>query len=451
MKTIIECNCLDQNLIIKNKPTIASGGANEDVIIFNFCDKWKDLKKTAIFFNTKNDIYKQELDAENKCFIPEMTLAKAGKLYIGVYGEKECERRTSSIVSLDIQQGATVSGENLIDKAKKEQRETDRTELAGVVTELTGEDYSTSEWDRLMGVTAELPIKSEQDIVDLRDCRDLKYAFERCTTLPSILLDTYNLETDEETAEEKYIRLPYLNTKNMVFNIWSPKPSVFKVSKSIVECGFDVSACKTISATQNSPFVNANYLQRTKLTGIRSLDRMWYMFYNAVGLVEVELGDSGTAPETVNSLYWQAAFSGCTSLQAITGDPLDMSRGDYYSNADNKAETRTFYNCKDLRHVRFKPGTICHDLDLSYCTALIKKYESTTDNPGTLLSIINGVRDYTGEEDPITIYFSTFVKSYLSSWRCTIDEQTGLYVYSDKNSDFTMWSVLTNLKGVVIS
>lgn len=136
-------------------------------------------------------------------------------------------------------------------------------------------------------------------------------------------------------------------------------------------------------------------------------------------------------------------------MQAITGDPLDMSRGNYYSNADDKAETRMFYNCKDLRHVRFKVGTISHDLDLSYCPALIKKYESTTDDPGTLLSIINGVREYTGEEDPITIKFSTFVKSYLSSWRCTIDEQTGLYVYSDKNSDFTMWSVLTNLKGLL--
>lgn len=343
------------------------------------------------------------------------------------------------------------SGINVIDTAKAEQRETDRTELAGVVTELTGEDYTTSEWNELLNATAELPIKTEQDIIDLRDCTDLKYAFERCTTLPSILVDKFNLETDEETAEKKYIRLPYLNTKNMVFNIWSPVPASFKISKSIVECGFDVSACKTISTTQNSLFVNANYLQRTKLTGIRSLDRMWYMFYRSVGLVEIELGDSGTAPETLNSLYWQAAFSGCTSLQAITGDPLDMSRGDYYSDANDKAETRTFYNCESLRYVRFKTGTICRDLDLSYCPALIKKYEATTDDPGTLLSIINGVRDYTGAEDPITIKFSTFVKSYLSSWRCTIDEQTGLYVYSDRNSDNTMWTILTTVKGVVIS
>ncbi len=343
------------------------------------------------------------------------------------------------------------SGINVIDTAKAEQREADRTELAGVVTELTGEDFTAAEWNELIDVTAELPVKTEQDIIDLRDCTDLRYAFERCTTLPSILVDTFNLETDEDTAEKIYIRLPYLNTKNMVFNIWSPAHSSLKISKSIVECGFDVSACKTISTTQNSPFVNANYLQRTKLTGIRSLDRMWYMFYRSVGLVEIELGDSGTAPEALDSLYWQAAFSGCRNLQAITGDPLDMSRGDYYSDANDKAETRTFYNCESLRYVRFKVGTICRDLDLSYCPALIKKYEATTDDPGTLLSIINGVRDYTGAEDPITIKFSTFVKSYLSSWRCTIDEQTGLYVYSDRNSDNTMWTILTTAKGVVIS
>lgn len=343
------------------------------------------------------------------------------------------------------------SGINVIDTAKADQREADRSELAGVVTELTGEDYSTSEWDELLNTTAELPIKTAQDIIDLRDCTGLKYAFERCTTLPSILVDTFNLETDSETAEEKYIRLPYLNTKNMVFNIWQPVPKPFTISKSIVECGFDVSSCKTISATQNSPFVSANYLQRTKLTGIRSLDRMWYMFYNAVGLIEIELGDSGTAPETLKSLYWQGAFSGCRNLQAITGDPLDMSRGDYYSDANDKAETRTFYNCESLRYVRFKTRTICRDLDLSYCPALTKKYEATTDDPGTLLSIINGVRDYTGAEDPITIKLSTFVKSYLSSWRCTIDEQTGLYVYSDRNSDNTMWTILTTVKGVVIS
>ena len=440
----------EQRGVFPEKSNIGTvGEKNATTLVFLLPDSLQGYEMNLVFTNAHGSF---SYTVDNNSFdLPQEILTDSVLNMQIALKDKDRVIWKSKPTTFNLNPALDDSGVNVIDTAKADQREADRSELAGVVTELTGEDYSTSEWDELMDVAAELPIKSEQDIVDLRDCTDLKYAFERCTTLPSILVDTYNLEIDEETAEKKYIRLPYLNTKNMVFNIWSPTPSAYVISKSIVECGLDVSACKTISKMQSSPFVYANYLLRTKLTGIRSLDRMWYMFYRAVSLVEIELGDSGTAPETVNSLYWQAAFSGCTSLQAITGDPLDMSRGDYYSDADDKAETRMFYNCKDLRHVRFKPGTICHDLDLSYCPALIKKYESTTDDPGTLLSIINGVRDYTGEEDPITIYLSSFVKSFLSSWRCTIDEQTGLYVYSDRNSDNTMWTVLTTVKGVVIS
>lgn len=441
MKTIIECNCLDQNLIIKNKPTIASGGANEDVIIFNFCDKWKDLKKTAIFFNTKNDIYKQELDAENKCFIPEMTLAKAGKLYIGVYGEKECERRTSSIVSLDIQQGATVSGENLIDKAKKEQRETDRTELAGVVTELTGEDLSAAEWDELMDVTAKLPVKTEQDVVDLTGYSELTNAFRQATTAPSLFTGGYNLDKDE-SDEDILIKLPYLYTPNVKYSEQSP------ISYSVIECGFDVSAsgetlCHNAEISMFNRSNSARNLVKLKLTGLECVNYGATMFQGMPALTELEIVEGENYAESYASNYYYAFFKNCTKLEAIKGTPLDMSRGTTYG--------AMFYNCESLRYVRFKVGTICRDLDLSYCPALIKKYEATTDDPGTLLSIINGVRDYTGAEDPITIKFSTFVKSYLSSWRCTIDEQTGLYVYSDRNSDNTMWTILTTAKGVVIS
>ena len=338
------------------------------------------------------------------------------------------------------------SGENIVVKAKEEQRETDRTELAGVVTELTGEDLSAAEWNELLNATAELPIKTEQDVVDLRNCTDLKYAFERCTTLPSILVDKFNLETDEETAEKIYIRLPYLNTKNMVFNIWSSDHAVLRISKSIVECGFDVSACKTISKEQVSPFVNANYLQRTKLTGIRSLDRMWYMFYNSIGLVEIELGDSGTAPEALNSLYWQAAFSGCRNLQAITGDPLDMSRGKTYGGMFDK--------CESLRYVRFKAGTICHELNLSYCALIIKgEYGSTEDNAGTIISILNGIRDYvdSGTTPSFKISFSNSIKSYFNKWKVLYNNETKLWEYSEDLGATTLESAFSGTKDSAVS
>lgn len=333
------------------------------------------------------------------------------------------------------------SGVNVIDTAKAEQREADRSELAGVVTDLTGEDLSAAEWDELMDVTAELPVKTEQDVVDLTSYSELTNAFRQAKTAPSLITGGYNLDKDE-SDEDILIKLPYLYTPNAIYNENTP------ISGGVVECSFDVSAsgktlCHAHEISMFNRYYSARNLQKLKLTGFECVTYGAMMFSDIPALVELEIIEGENYAESYESTYYYGFFKSCTKLEAIKGTPLDMSRGTTYA--------VMFLNCGSLRHVRFKPGTICHDLDLSDCPALTKKYEATTDDPGTLLSIINGVRDYTGAEDPITIKFSTFVKSYLSSWRCTIDEQTGLYVYSDKNSDFTMWSVLTNLKGVVIS
>lgn len=333
------------------------------------------------------------------------------------------------------------SGINVIDTAKAEQRETDRTELAGVVTELTGEDLSAAEWDELMDVTAKLPVKTEQDIVDLTSYTGLTNAFRQSTSAPSLLTGGYNLDKDE-SDEDIPIKLPYLYTPNVAYS------EKTLISYPVIECGFDVSAagetlCHVNEVSMFNRSNSARNLVKLKLTGLECVIYGATMFQGMPALTELELVEGENYAESYASNYYYAFFKNCTKLEAIKGTPLDMSRGTTYG--------AMFYNCESLRYVRFKVGTICRDLDLSYCPALIKKYEATTDDPGTLLSIINGVRDYTGAEDPITIKFSTFVKSYLSSWRCTINEQTGLYVYSDRNSDNTMWTILTTVKGVVIS
>jgi len=81
---------------------------------------------------------------------------------------------------------------------------------------------------------------------------------------------------------------------------------------------------------------------------------------------------------------------------------------------------------------------------------LIKgKYGANTDDPGTLLSIVNGVREYRSELGQITIKFSSFVKDYLTSWRCVKDDETGLYIASTQG--MTLATVLTNYKGVIIA
>lgn len=347
---------------------------------------------------------------------------------------------STSIYQLTIGAGISSSGGD-VEMAKAEQRETDRTELAGVVTELTGEDFTAAEWNDILNATAELPIKSEQDIVDLTGYSELTNAFRQATTAPSLLTGGYNLDKDE-SDEDILIKLPYLYTPNAKYNENTP------ISSAVVECGFDVSAsgdtlCHYNAVSMFNRTNSARNLRKLKLTGLECVYYGQAMFMNVPNLMELTIVEGNNYRDEYKGDYYTSFFYNCKKLEAILGTPLDMSRGTTYG--------FMFYNCEALRYVRFKPGTICRNLDLSYSPALFKKYEATTDNPGTLLSIINGVRDYTGAEDPITIKFSTFVKSYLSSWRCTIDEQTGLYVYSDRNSDNTMWTVLTTLKGVVIS
>ena len=77
------------------------------------------------------------------------------------------------------------------------------------------------------------------------------------------------------------------------------------------------------------------------------------------------------------------------------------------------------------------------------------KYEASSDDAGTLLSIVNGVREYTTGMNQITIKFSTFVKDYLTLWRCELNPETGLYVASTEG--VTLATVLTNNKGVIIA
>lgn len=336
------------------------------------------------------------------------------------------------------------SGENKIEAAKAEQKEADRAEIGGILSDITGKDFGSSDWDELTDVMNELPIKSDKDILDLSNYTELSHAFEHCKTAPSLITGQYALDRedpDDPDSKEVLIKLPYLRTPNAQYSERTP------ISNQVVECGFDVSgSADTICHYNEVSMFNrggAAELLKLELTSCECVPYTACMFSNLSHVVELKLVEGDNYADSYDANYYKEKFRNMSSLQAITGTPLDMSRGTNYLN--------TFSRCSQLRHVRFKPFTISHDLDLSDCGYLFKKYESTLDSPDTLLSVINGVRSYSGTEDPITIKFSTFVKSYLSSWRCKIDETTGLYVFSDRNYDNTMWTVLTAVKGVVIA
>lgn len=337
------------------------------------------------------------------------------------------------------------SGENVIEKAKSEQRESDRVELSEALKEITSEDLSGESWQGLLDKTKSLPLKTEQNVVDLTNYTVLTYAFEHATTPPSLITGNYKLdkeEPDDPNSPYILIKLPFLETPNAVYSTST------RVSQSVEECGFSVKgSAKTIAGKEKSMFnsyggtVAAN-LKKLTLSDFECVIDPRGMFNGCGSIEEITLIEKENNAEEYYPAYWYEFFRNCSNLQSILGTPLDMSRGTAY--------TRTFQICLKLMYVRFKPFTISHDLDLSDCSRLMKgKYGANTDDPGTLLSIVNGVREYRSELGQITIKFSALVKDYLTSWRCVQDSETGLYIASTQG--MTLATVLTNYKGVIIA
>lgn len=337
------------------------------------------------------------------------------------------------------------SGENVVEKAKSEQREADRTELGETLSDLTGQDLKKSDWDELIDIANELPLKTEQNVLDLTNYSALTYAFEHATTAPSLITGNYKLdkeEPDDPNSPDILIKLPFLETPNAVYR------NSTRVSQFVEECGFSVKgSAKTIAGNERSMFnslggtVAAN-LKKLTLADFECVVDPRGIFNDSGSIEEITLIEKENNAEEYNVGYWYEFFRNCSNLQSILGTPLDMSRGTGY--------TRTFQKCSKLKCVRFKPLTISHDLDLSDCPALMKgKYGASSDDPGTLLSIVNGVREYRSELGQITIKFSALVKDYLTSWRCVQDSETGLYVASTQG--MTLATVLTNYKGVIIA
>lgn len=338
------------------------------------------------------------------------------------------------------------SGENVIEKAKTEQRETDRTELGETLSDLTGQDLKEADWNELIDIANELPLKSEQDVLDLRKCSELTYAFAHATTAPSLITGGYKLDKEDPDNSESpdiLIKLPFLETPNAVYSAKT------RVSDYVEECGFSVgeASAKTICNRDGQGMFSAfsgsapQNLRKITLTGVERIVSVAHLFHSCP-LEEVCLVEGENYAEAYDDIYYSGMFMYCSSLQSILGTPLDMSRGKNYN--------LLFKGCQKLRYVRFKPLTISHDLDLSDSPALMKgKYGASSDDPGTLLSIVNGVREYRSELGQITIKFSALVKDYLTSWRCVQDSETGLYVASTQGT--TLATVLTNYKGVIIS
>ena len=106
MKTIINVECMDQELVITNSPVIASGGVHENFIAFNFCAKWDGFGKTAVFYRNEKERFYSVLGSDDVCEIPHEVTDYEGTMYFGVYGEAGEVTRTSKILKYKITKGA---------------------------------------------------------------------------------------------------------------------------------------------------------------------------------------------------------------------------------------------------------------------------------------------------------------------------------------------------------
>ena len=106
MSTIIKVKCIDQSLTLVGTPLVASGGKNEDVAQFEFCEKWDGYAKTATFYQDEKHVYYSLIDEKDTCVIPWEVLQKEGYIYFGVFGSKDNVTRTSQILKYKVVKGA---------------------------------------------------------------------------------------------------------------------------------------------------------------------------------------------------------------------------------------------------------------------------------------------------------------------------------------------------------
>lgn len=102
---------LENQLLTKTNEVILSSGDNEvDSCCFNFDENWNGYIKTAVFYQEKGREQYAVLDKEDTCIIPSGAMTKAGVMCIGVFGAKGKEVITSTVVKVEILQGAVDGG-----------------------------------------------------------------------------------------------------------------------------------------------------------------------------------------------------------------------------------------------------------------------------------------------------------------------------------------------------
>lgn len=312
------------------------------------------------------------------------------------------------------------SGENVVEKAKSEQRETDRTELGKALKEATGEDYEADNWEKLIENVGALIVLTDENKSALENNKHISFLFERSTQPPSILYGDYTIADDEASDyidSDGLVVTPYLETPNALYSAgtrFSSKISNVEINVSGVDnSGFNISKGNTSSVF----WLSGTNVKKMVLMGSQNIANMAFLFCNAP-LEELTFLETGEKREDITYRNgWEWTFNGCSNLKYILGTPLDITR------SNGSSGFNMFAGCVNLRYVGIKPKTITGHLAMGACSNLTKS------NMEAIISLLNGCRDWVNAGTvSCTLTLNSACKDDLKNQKCHCNKETGEYI-----------------------
>lgn len=312
------------------------------------------------------------------------------------------------------------SGENVIEKAKTEQREADRTELGKALKEATGEDYEADNWEKLIENVGALIVLTDENKSALENNKHISFLFERSTQPPSILYGDYTIADDEASDyvdSDGLIITPYLETPNALYSAgtkFSEKISNVEINVSGVDnSGFNKSSGNTSSVF----WLSGTNVKKMVLMGSQNIANMAFLFSNSP-VEELTLLETGEKREDITYRNgWEWTFNGCSNLKYILGTPLDITR------SNGSSGFNMFAGCVNLRYVGIKPKTITGHLAMGACSNLTKS------NMEAIISLLNGCRDWVNAgTESCTLTLNSSCKDDLKNQKCHCNKETGEYI-----------------------
>lgn len=312
------------------------------------------------------------------------------------------------------------SGENVIEKAKTEQREADRTELGKALKEATGEDYEADNWEKLIENVGALIVLTDENKSALENNKHISFLFERSTQPPSILYGDYAVADDEASDyvdSDGLVITPYLETPNALYSAgtkFSEKISNVEINVS----GADNSGFNKSSGNTSSVFwLSGTNVKKMVLMGSQNIANMAFLFSNSP-VEELTLLETGEKREDITYRNgWEWTFNGCSNLKYILGTPLDITR------SNGSSGFNMFAGCVNLRYVGIKPKTITGHLAMGACSNLTKS------NMEAIISLLNGCRDWVNAgTESCTLTLNSSCKDDLKNQKCHCNKETGEYI-----------------------